>query len=260
MNTDLYVHFHPDERKFVDRAWEWVLRSAERHEVRRTDFLDPRQAYILTTLVNRHPDAALRLDGGYANAERRRAILGPDYRPLDSEDAGIEVLAVTSPDPKFITLDHGDYMGAILGLGIKRDKIGDIHVLDHGCHCLVAEEIAPYIHSHLQQVHRVQVLTELLPVEQLQVRQANLEEMSLTAASMRMDGIAGDVFRLSRSKILLPIKAGRCKVNWKVEQDPSKPLQAGDMVSIQGFGRFKVLETDGLTKKGRFRVKIGKFV
>lgn len=260
MNTDLYVHFHPDERKFVDRAWEWVLRAAEQHEVRKTDFLDPRQAYILSTLVNRHPDVQLRLEGGYPEAERQRAIIAPDYRPLDEEDAGISVLAVTSPDPKFITLDHGDYMGAILGLGIKRDKIGDIHVLDHGCHCLAAEEIAPYIQSQLQQVHRVQVTADLLPVSQLQVRPTALEEMNLTAASMRLDGIAGDVFRLSRAKVLLPIKAGRCKVNWKVEQDPSEPLKEGDIVSIQGFGRFKVLGAEGLTKKGRIRVKIGKFV
>ncbi|MOA60324.1 S4 domain protein [compost metagenome] len=79
-------------------------------------------------------------------------------------------------------------------------------------------------------------------------------------ASLRLDGIVSDVFRLSRSKVLVPIKAGRCRVNWKTEEDPSKQLKAGDMVALQGFGRFKVLETDGVTKKGRLRVRIGKFV
>ncbi|MNG13625.1 hypothetical protein D3C84_973130 [compost metagenome] len=76
---------------------------------------------------------------------------------------------------------------------------------------------------------------------------------------MRMDGIVSDVFRLSRAKVLLPIQAGRCRVNWKLEEDPSKPLKEGDMVSMQGFGRFKVLEVEGVSKKGRIRVKIGKF-
>jgi RNA-binding protein YlmH len=28
---------------------------------------------------------------------------------------------------------------------------------------------------------------------------------------------------------------------------------------LQGFGRFKVLEVEGVSKKGRIRVKIGKF-
>ena len=73
--------------------------------------------------------------------------------------------------------------------------------------------------------------------------------MDITVASLRLDGICADVYRLSRSKVLVPIKAGRCRVNWKVEEDPSKALKAGDVVSIQGFGRFKVLEQDGMTKR-----------
>lgn len=258
--SEIYEHFQPDEKSFVDRASEWVMNAAEYHEVKLTDFLDPRQAFILQTLVNRHPDVILRLDGGYPEAERRRALIAPDYRHLESEDMGLTVLSVTSGDQKFVELDHGDYMGSILGLGIKRDKIGDIHVLPTGCHCIVQEEISHYMNVQLRQVHRIQVQTEILPIEQLQTNVAKLEEMNLTVASFRLDGIASDAFRISRTKILLPIKAGRCRVNWKVEEDPSKPLKVGDIVSMQGLGRFKVLEIDGITKKGRNRVKIGKFV
>lgn len=259
MQKDIYAHFHPDERHFVDKAWEWVERAAEQHAVKRTDFLDPRQAFILNTLVNRHPDVHCRLDGGYPEAERRRAVIAPDYRPLDDEDMGIAVLSVSSGDGKFLTLEHGDYMGAILSLGMKRDKIGDIHVMEGGCHCLVAEEAASYLHLNLSQVHRVHVQTELLPLDKLQLAKAQLEELNLSVASMRMDGIVSDVFRLSRAKVLIPIQAGRCRVNWKLEEDPSKPLKEGDTVSLQGFGRFRVLEVEGVTKKGRIRVKIGKY-
>jgi len=260
MNSGFYDHFHPDERAFVDRAAEWVARAAEWHEVRRTDFLDPRQAFILTTLVNRQGDVALRLDGGYPEAERRRAILAPDYRPLEDEPAGIAVLAVTSGDEGIAKLDHGDYLGAILGLGIKRDRIGDIHVSREGAHFLVAEEIADYLNIHLRQVHRVHVLTDLLPLERLAVVKPELEEMNFTVASLRLDGICSDVYRISRAKIVDPIRAGRCRVNWKAEEDPSKPLREGDVVSLQGLGRFKLLEVEGLTKKGRIRVKVGKFI
>lgn len=260
MNQEIYAHFHPDEHHFVDRAWEWVCKAAENHAVKRTDFLDPRQAYILTTLVHRHGDVAVRLDGGYAEAERKRALVAPDYRPLDDEDMGIRVLSITPGDSKFTALDHGDYMGAILGLGLKREKIGDIHVLERGCHCLVTEEIAGFIHLHLHQVHRVRVQTEIVPLHELQTSLPALQEMNLTVASLRLDGIVSDVFRLSRAKVLAPIKTGRLRVNWKVEEDPSKPLKAGDIVSLQGFGRFKVLSLDGVTKSGRTRVKVAKFV
>jgi RNA-binding protein YlmH len=59
--------------------------------------------------------------------------------------------------------------------------------------------------------------------------------------------------------VLTPIKSGKCRVNWKVEEDPSKPLKDGDMVSVQGLGRFKVLVIEGLSKKGRVRLTIGHY-
>jgi RNA-binding protein YlmH len=260
MSSEIYAHFHPDERPFVDKAWEWVDRAAQHHDMKRTDFLDPRQAHILMTLVNREGDVHLRLDGGYEAAERKRAIVAPDYRPLEHEDMGIQVLSVTSDDSQIQSLDHGDYMGAILGLGIKREKIGDIHVLENGCHCLAAAEIISFLDIHLQQVHRVRVQTEILPADHLEVSHVQLEQMNLSVASLRMDGIVSDVYRLSRAKVMIPIKAGRCRVNWKVEEDPSAPLNQGDTISLQGFGRFKVIEVEGVTKKGRYRVKVGKYV
>ncbi|GIP39693.1 RNA-binding protein S4 [Paenibacillus sp. J31TS4] len=258
MSKDWLTHYHPDEHAFVDRAADWV-RQAENHSVKRTDFLDPRQGEIVLALANRSSDVVVALNGGYEEAERKRAILAPDYRDPAEEPAGIVVLSITSDDAKLAELEHGDYMGAVLGLGIKREKIGDIHVLEQGCHILVTEEIAEFLRLHLQQVHRVHVQTELLPLEQLQTSPETLEEMSLSVASLRLDGILSDVFRLSRAKALVPIKAGRCRVNWKAEEDPSKPLKDGDVVSLKGFGRFRVLAVEGMTKKGRMRVKVGKY-
>ncbi|KIL41762.1 RNA-binding protein S4 [Gordoniibacillus kamchatkensis] len=260
MNTEIHKHFHPDEHSFVDKARDWIERAVDQHRLRRTDFLDPRQAFILTTLLNRNPDAQLRLDGGYPGAERRRALIAPDYMRLDDEDMGIRVLAVTSGDAKIAELDHSDYMGALLALGMKRDKIGDIHAGPTGCHYLVEEEAADYLHLNLTHVGKVAVHTEVLPPDRLIATESKLQELQLSVASMRLDGIVSDVFRLSRAKAIVPIQAGRCRVNWKPEANPSAQLKAGDIVSMQGFGRFKVLDVEGVTKSGRMRVKVGKYV
>jgi len=259
-NSEVYEHFRPDEKGFVDRAWEWVERAAELHEVRRTDFLDPRQAHILSALAGRNRDVAVRFDGGYPEAERKRAILAPDYRPIEHEDAGIVVLTISSADRKIGELDHGDYLGAILGLGVKRDKIGDLHVSEDGCQALVAEEIADFLRIHLKQAHRVEVSADIAPLSELKVVRPVLEETVISVASMRLDGVASDAFRLSRAKIMAPIRAGRCRVNWKTEEDPSAVVREGDIVSVQGMGRFKVLAVEGVSKSGRIRVRIGKFV
>lgn len=260
MNSGFYSHFHPEERAFVDRAQEWIERSAELHELRRTDFLDPRQQFIISTLCSRNGMVNIQFDGGYEAAERKRALIAPDYRDLEYEDAELSVLQVTSQAEKFHELDHGDFLGALLGLGIKRDRIGDIHLHDSFCHIVVADQMSQFLDISLRQVHRLHVLTDVLPIDKLQPVQQRLEELSFTVASMRLDGIASDAYRISRSKIVDPIKAGRCRVNWKAVEDPSAQLQAGDVVSIKGLGRFKVLEVDGVTKKGRIRVKIGKYI
>ncbi|QMV40365.1 YlmH family RNA-binding protein [Cohnella cholangitidis] len=259
-HKEIYEHFHPDEKAFVDRAWEWVERAAQRHETKRTDFLDPRQAHILFTLANRHPDAQVLLAGGSAQAERQRAVIAPDYKNLDDVDMGIAVLDISSDDRRISELDHGDYLGALLGLGIKRDKIGDLHVSEEGCHALIAEEIGDFIVGHMKQAHRVDVSVTIRSLSELREIQSKLEEQVLSVASMRLDGVASDVFRLSRTKIIAPIKAGRCRVSWKPVEDPSHPLKAGDVVSMKGFGRFKVLEVEGVSKSGRIRVRVGKFV
>ena len=182
-----------------------------------------------------------------------------------AQEVAIEInlkpaLSAETLDSKASALEHGDYMGAILSLGLKRSKIGDIHVHDNGCHAVVAAEIAEYLAMQLSSVGRLPVHTEVLPLSGLKRSPVKLETMELSVASLRLDGISSDVCRLSRAKILPPIKAGRVRVNWKVEEDPSRPLKEGDTVSVQGFGRFRVLEVGDLTKKGRYRVTVGKFV
>ncbi|NGM81743.1 RNA-binding protein [Paenibacillus sp. 7124] len=260
MKQDIYGHFHPDERQFVDRAYEWIENAVRYHELKLTDFLDPRQGYILQSLANREPDVKVKWDGGHEEAERRRALIAPDYRDLEDEELGLKVLHIAPAEQNLPKLEHGDYMGSLLGLGIKRSKIGDIYVLEDGCNAVVTSDIADYLALHMSSVGRAPVTVEVLPVSELRRAEVKLETMELTVSSLRLDGIASDVCRLSRSKILVPIKAGRVRVNWKVEEDPSFHLKDGDVVSVQGFGRFKVLEVGGLTKKARYRVRVGKFV
>lgn len=259
MRDNLYQHFHPDEKPFIDKADEWLMKAAYDHQVKRTDFLDPRQAFILSGLQNRYDNIQVVLDGGYPEAERKRALIMPDYRQADAEESGISLLKIYSHDARFAELDHGDFLGAILGLGIKREKIGDLHPSESVCYCLAASEIVEYLDMHLRAVHRVSVLTDIVPLAELVPVKTEFDVVSFTVASLRLDAVVGDVYRLSRAKVLQPIQAGRCKVNWKVEENPARELQADDVVSLQGFGRFKLLEVEGPSKKGRIRVKAGKY-
>lgn len=253
-----YEHFHPDEKPFVDKAAGWIEDAAVRKLTRRTDFLDPRQAFIVLSLINRGDGAVVRLDGGHPDAERRRAVIVPDFLDPAYEPIGIALLAVDGDD-RAGELDHGDYLGAMLGLGVRRDKIGDIHVHERGAHILVAEELASFFASQLTQVGKARVDAGIRSLDELVAANQALEELHCTVASMRLDGVVGEAARLSRAKALAPIQAGRCKVNWKVEDNPARQVKEGDVISIQGFGRFQILKVEGVSKSGRYRLAIGKF-
>ncbi len=257
---NIYQHFRPEEHSFIDRAAEWIDLALHRHQKRRTDFLDPRQAYILETMASREPDVQFQLDGGVPSAERKRAVLAPHYEEVDREDFGLAVLSIASTDQRFADLKHGDVMGALLGLGIKRDKLGDIYMHDGFCHCVLAEEIAPYIVMHLHQVHRVQVTASEIALDELKPAAEEYVEQSCSVASLRLDNVLSEAVRMSRAKILQPIKAGDCKVNWKVEQNPAAEVGEGDVLSLRGYGRYRIMAVEGPTKKGRMRVTIGKLL
>lgn len=256
---DIYVHFHPDERSFIDQVDDWLQRVRRDHAIKLTDFLDPRQQFIVQSLTNRYDDIQVLFDGGYEDAERKRGWIAPDYRRAEDAEFNISVLSITSNDRKLADLDHGDYMGAILGLGLKRDKIGDIHVLAEGCHCLAADETIDYLDVHLRQVHRVNVLTEIVSINELNVGPVTLDEITFTAPSLRLDAIISEATRQSRSKVMLPIKAGHCRVNWKVETDPAASLSEGDLISLKGFGRYKILTIGGKSRKDRIHISVGKY-
>ena len=259
MSGSIYAHFHPDEHPFIDRLLERLQRISDTYTSFWTDFLDPRQQLIAQNLVNRQADLQVRFDGGHEQAERKRAWIAPVEWHAEEEFAPVVLLHLFSLDERLSGLKHGDYLGALLGLGIKREKVGDLYIFDDGCHLLLTPEMTDFVELHLRQVGRARLQVERLPLQQLRYHETSFQEFYITVASLRLDGVLSDVCKMSRAKAAGPIKAGRCRVNWRVEESPSTLLREGDTVSLQGWGRFRLLEVQGVTKKGNVRVKIGKF-
>ncbi|WP_134700287.1 RNA-binding protein [Ammoniphilus sp. YIM 78166] len=253
----LFEHFRPEERPFIEKALDWLEGVNHRHEPRLTDFLDPRQQNVLKNLAARFPDLSLSPFGGYAQAERCRVFIHHDYWEPEQEDFALTPLRITSSAPSFSQLKHKDFLGSLTGVGLKRDKYGDILLHQNEVQIIVAKEIASYVLLNLNQVHRSSVHLESMRLEELIPSSEEWKELHLTVSSTRADVVAGDVFRLSRSKILPPIRAGHLKVNWMVVDSPSYPLREGDMVSLRGYGRFKVIKDEGVTRKGNTRLEIG---
>jgi RNA-binding protein YlmH len=251
-------HFRPQERPFVERMLELAERVEERQIPALTDFLDPRQVKIAQSISRTVSDVALFADGGYEGAERQRALFVPSYWWPQEEDFGLSYLRIKTPG-EYVKLEHGDFLGALVGLGLKRGKLGDISLHEGGCDVVVAKDIGDFVRLHLNQVGRAVVHVEAIERADYVVRKVEFLEKSCTVMSLRLDSVAAEAFGLSRTKVVEPIRAGKLQLNWQTVDDPAAAVEEGDVISLRGHGRVKVLEVGGESRKGRTFLKIGKY-
>lgn len=250
-------HFRKEEHPFIERALDWLDAVERRHATKRTDFLDPRQMYILRTLLPKFDDVTITESGGFPEAERRRALIRQKYYEPEENEIGLAAFRITSDQSAFQKLRHQDVLGSLIGAGLKRDKFGDIHLLPNEAQIVVAEEIADYLQFQLTRVHRVSVTLERIALSDLTPPREEWKTLSITVASMRIDAVAAEVFRLSRSKAASLIRSGLLKVNWTLVDSPSFAVRAGDIVSLRGYGRFQARKEEGTTRKGNIRLEVG---
>jgi photosystem II S4 domain protein len=227
------------------RTWELVV----------TDFLSPPELAESHTLFQSFTEITLIAAGGYPQAERQR--LGICRADLSFETQAIP-LSLLSIEGNFLfdPANHRDFLGALLGTGLVRDKVGDILVLgNRGAQAIVVPELAEFLELNLTQVRSVPVKTRRTDWEALQVRPPQTKSLTTVEASLRLDAVASAGFGMSRSKMVDLITRGEVRVNWKTITQSSFLLKTTDLVAIRGKGRLTVGDIT-VTKKDRYRIEL----
>ncbi len=250
-NLHIFPHFRPDEHPFVERSLDWIGQVTSRSQVVITSFLDPREQFIIQSLARRETDIVIQLDGGYKGAERCRARLFPDYLPIGEEEFPLVFLRLSAEAP----LEHREVLGSLLGLGLKRQVLGDILPSADSTDVILSAEMKEYVQLGLTKVGRKTLSMKEITRDQLIIEQHEGEERQVTVSSLRLDAIIATSCRLSRTRAVELVRMGRCKVNWQTIERPDYPVEGGDVLSIRGFGRIQLLEVQEMTKKGRFPIR-----
>lgn len=247
-----------ENRESVARVIDLAERSLHTWEVVLTDFLSPPVLAEVQQQFARLTEVQLLTWGGYPQAERQRVGITRSELPLEQAMVQVEALDLAG-NFLFDTASHRDFLGAILGTGVVREKIGDIIVLgERGAHVLVVPELVQFLETNLVQVRSVPVKAQRIELSELKVRPPTTKEMTTVEASLRLDAIASHGFGISRSKMAEAIATGDVRVNWKEVKQPSYSVQPGDLISLQGKGRLEVGEVS-ITKKQRYRVNLTRF-
>jgi len=248
----------PEEREVTARVLDLAETVLKTRRPRTTDFYDPYRCRLVVRVIDAIPDLAAMVDGGHPVAERSRVFICPDFLVGNEPDTGLVILEIKG-NFRYAGASHRDYLGALLGLGLQRDKLGDIWVSENGAQVVVAREIAGYITAGLTSVGRVSVTVREISREELNPPTPETKDISTTVQSMRLDAVAAHGFGLSRSKMVREISAGKVYLNWRPCLDPSAQVNPGDMLSARGRGRVEVAEAGGRTKKNRVALLLKKF-
>lgn len=244
-----------EERVLGARLCDLAESALDAGEPRMTDFLDPAGRQVAAGVLARIDGIHSLNEGGYRRAERQRIALFPEYIPPERVDAAVCAIAAEgrfAGDP----VTHRDVLGAVIGTGIRREKVGDLLINESACQIVMAREVLDFLLANLRQIGSVSVRVSEIDLEQLDVPPERVKEISTTVASMRLDAVASAGFSTSRSRIVRDVKADRVKVNWKSERDPSHQVKPGDVISMRGRGRVVIVGITGLSKKGRVGVQL----
>lgn len=246
-----------------------LCRAADRGEVGQSDFLTPRELHYAQVYLNKRGAGFLSF-GGYADAERRKIYVLPDYMEGASDIAELEdyghdssVGAVRVSTAGYRRLSHRDYLGSILGLGLERSVMGDILVFgDDGAAAVIFcnKALVPFLTEELVWVAREKVRCVAVDLSDIEMPERRFAAINDTVASPRADCIVGALCSLSRERAREAVVSGLVEVDFEPEERPDRALSAPCLVSVRGYGRFRVISVEDKTKKGRYRLVAEKFL
>jgi photosystem II S4 domain protein len=248
-----------EHRDVAVRVLDLAEQAIKTWEVFCTDFLSPPELVDVQQMFGRLTEIQFIPWGGFPQAERQRVAIARSELPLDASQVAVTALDI-SGNFLFDTATHRDFLGAMLGTGIVREKVGDILVLgDRGAQAVVVPELVEFLEMNLTQVRSVPVKVRPIDLSELKIREPKKKEMTTVEASLRLDAIASAGFGMSRSKMADLISGGDVRVNWREVTQPSQQLKSGDLVAIRGKGRLEIGEI-ATTKKQRYRVQLTRFM
>ena len=252
---------------------------AERGEGGASSFLSPRELHYAARYLERR-GARFASFGGYVGAERKKLYLLPDYVELSEDLLGnpkeeaacmeelcafgieAEVCALRITGSGYRTLTHRDFLGSLLGLGMERSVLGDVVVEnEQGTSAVVfcEERMTVFVEETLVRVANDKVKLSHVELSSYVPPKRAFAPIHDTVASERLDCVVAALCGLSREKAREAVCGGLVEINFESEERPDRTVAPPALISVRGFGRFRVLSLTDRTRKGRIRMESEQF-
>ena len=193
------------------------------------------------------------LEGGFKDAERVIPIFAQDYDPEDYLSA---IQLTFRPQDQ---LSHRDILGAALGLGLERGVLGDIAVGEGMTWLVCLAHISDFVVENLDQAGKVGLRAEKIPLSALPEAAKSLREQRGTVASLRLDAVLAEAFHCSRGIAEELLAQGLVQLRHEETRRGDTKVRGGDIISVRGKGRVKILQAGEVSRKGRIWITVGHY-
>ncbi|WP_419726764.1 RNA-binding protein [Terrisporobacter petrolearius] len=224
------------------------------YDVRFSDFLNPFEVESAKAILNANDDLKYTVDGGYDESERKIVFIYPFYMDYEDINETLRFIQIEG-NFKFKSISHKDYLGSLLSLGIKREKIGDIIIHENFCQVIVTFDICDFILINLEKVARNNVKLKEISRKEVVYNPPNYKEINFTVSSSRIDCIISGLYNISRQESAKLISNEKVQVNYEKITSCSKEIKSESLISVRGKGRSQINNIGGLTKKGKIKVQ-----
>lgn len=242
----------------------------EEYRLTHTHFFTPAQRAEAEQIAQRdHLYPGCFFYGGYTRAERTIMVLTPDYLAVHTQEE-LEQFFLSDPQScplcvihavrdAFSAPSHRDYLGALMGLGIKREMLGDLIVTERGCDIIALRRIARYIVEQFRSAGQATLSCTMGEICTLEQTAAIVQEQMITVRSPRLDAVVSAGFAIPRAQACTAIERGRVLLCSVPVLKPERQVRAGDSITLRGRGKCRIRELGGITKSGRIRLTLEKY-
>lgn len=250
----------PEERMTLARVLDRMGRAQSRSIPCATQFLSPAQRAAAEPLLSACGHPRHLFHGGYEGAERTVCVFLPDWQEPEDWDAGEELAAIEAVFPPNAELTHRDLLGGLMGIGLTREKVGDIIVLDGRAQIAALKEAAPIILSQFDQAGRYRLKLREIPLADLSPAPVQVRLVKDTVATLRLDAVVSSGFSIARGKAADLIAAGKVSVNHRECLKSDKAVAEGDILTCRGLGKCVLKTVGGQSRKGRIMIEMERYV
>lgn len=244
-----------DLRIFLIRNLSKAQSVMDSHIVKSTEFMNPYQLKCFESIIRSIDSLNYRVYPADPGFERKTVQLCPEYTDPETLEIPVEALKIEGSF-KFNKVSHKDYLGSILGLGIKREEIGDIYVHERYGYILIKKKMADYAIMNLTSISRENVKISSVDIDEVEFGEEKFKEIMINISSKRADAIIAEIFNISRSKSQELILAEKLFVDFEKYDSVSREINDGSLISLRGYGRAVFDETLGETKKKRLKARV----